>query len=483
MKLSSNASETLLVPILTGLSIGFLTISNFYIGNILTSHLDIKSSIIPYLFSFFIISMLIMGCILAININGAIQKKEILFIVLLIFGFQYTGIIPGKINTSDVFFVIIIPIWLATLFTTIRYKVTWSLLNFLNLAMLACCVLSLINGRTTSMIKMLPLSKAILFSFLIIEMVRETKWIAFYLKTLVVITTISAIIGIFQEILFINSGIILAFYESSTMNLILEPTSLGTFLRVPAFTSMHLYLANYLVISLLIGFNAFLHFNTYLSRKEKVALSIALVLMGVALILTFSKTSILGLFVGIMISIFLKWPSRAIHFFMLLALLMVIAYVSGFWQAFYKDIISQMELMGDIGNRLKLMKGGIEGFLNKYPFIGAGLGQGKKYTQNAIGWPVHNAFVLAADEAGIVGLLIFCSIFLYGFYRLISTLPIIKEPKKNAILKILLAGLVALLVNIQFQPDFLSYYNWIYIGFVETTVIVFRKENLLERTS
>ncbi len=40
----------------------------------------------------------------------------------------------------------------------------------------------------------------------------------------------------------------------------------------------------------------------------------------------------------------------------------------------------------------------------------------------------------------------------------------------------LFAGLAGYLVNIQFQPDFLSYYTWLYIGFVECTVIVLRKE-------
>jgi len=411
------------------------------------------------------------------NKSEYMERREIIFISFLIVSFQMIGIFPGRLDISDLFFVTIVPLWLILIFTRKNYQIVGSSLNYLNLALLSIGILSVINGGLASINTMLSLIKAMLFSFLIIDIVRRKECVVYFMKTLIVVTTFSAIVGILQEIIFLKTGVIFAAYDKRNIGLILEQTSMGTFLRVPAFTKMHLFLANYLVLSLLIVFNAFLYLWNSLKGKDKKWLTISMVITGIALILTFSKTNFIGLGVGILFSVLIKWPPYFIHISLLLLLFMVFAYLGGFVHIFYESIISEMQLLGDTGLRLELMRGGIEGFFNKYPFIGAGLGQGKKYTQDAIGWGAHNAFVLAADDVGIFGLLIFCSIFLYGALRLIFAIFIARDPEEKAILKTLLVGLIALLINIQFQPDFLSYYNWIYIGFVESAVIVIRKRS------
>lgn len=482
LPISCGASQV--IPFLVGISIGFLVATDFYLGNILASYFNSGGfiEVIPFGVFMLVFSLAITLCILVINMNKAVEKREILFIILLIIGLQSVGLFPGRIDGSDLFFVFFIAFWLISVFTTKRYGIIGSPLSFLNLVLLLFAILSAINGGLSVIIKTAPLLKAILTSFLIVDIVRRKEWVIFFIKTLVVVTTFSAIIGILQEILFLYNGTVLAQYDTKYFNLMLEHTPFGTFLRVPAFSSMHLYLANYLVLSLLIGFNYFLYFKTIMNRKEKFLLSIAMVLMISALILTFSKTNMLGLAVGVLLSLFLRWGSRSIQLLTALALPILLTYLAGVWDIFFKYAISSNAL-GEIGARSQLIRDGIEGFLYRHPFIGVGVGRGGIYTGNVMGWATHNAFILAADEVGIFGLLTFYSIFIYGFLRIIVTIPSIKNPKEKAILKILLAGLAAYVVNIQFQPDFLSYYTWIYIGFIESTVIVFTKPTRVQLTN
>lgn len=472
-----------LVPAFLGISLGLLVVTDLYLGNILGAYFASARfiKVIPFGVFMLVCSLAITLYFLIKNINKAVETREVLFIILLIIGLQSVGLFPGRIDGSDLFLIFFIVFWLISVFATEKYNIVGSPLNLLNLVLLLFTILSAINAGPWFMIKMAPLLKAMLTSFLIIDIVRRKEWVIFFIKALVVITTFSAIIGIFQEILFLYNGTILAQYNTKYLNLMLQSTPFGTFLRVPAFTSMHLYLANYLVLCLLIGFNSLLYFRTIMNHKEKLLVSIAMVLMISALILTFSKTNMLALAVGVLLSLFLRWGSRLIQLLTALALPVLLAYLAGVWDIFFKYAISSKTLR-EIASRSQLMRDGIEGFLYKHPFIGVGPGRGAKYTGHVMAWPTHNAFILAADEVGIFGLLAFCSIFIYGFLRIIVTIPSIKDPKEKTILKILLVGLAAYVVNIQFQPDFLSYYNWIYIGLIESSVIVFKKSSRVQLT-
>ena len=481
MKSNYKYKETLILPAMIGLFIGFLIVSENYIIKILASFTpDVHSlRLFPFEVPLIICLLGTVIFVFVLNINRInmllIEKREKVFIILLIAGLHLVGIIPGKIDTSDLVFGALIVWWLVTVFVNKGYKISGAPLHFLNIAMLITAILSMTHGGVGVIFSMLPLIKAIVSSFFITDIVRRKEWTVYFIKTLLVITALSALIGIFQEMVFLARGTILFTVDPKFLGLILEPTPFGTFLRVPAYTGMHLYLANYLVISLLIGLNAFLYLKDDLTRKEKLFLKVAMMLMSVALILTFSKTNMAGLAAGVALSVLIKWPQRLIHFVMVLLLVVVGTYYTpGLWDKVHNQVVSNLELKGDIGLRVNLMKRGIEGVYYKYPFLGAGVGRGKDYTQDVL-WGTHNAFILAADDVGIIGFLVFLSLFVYAFMRMISTIPMTKKPDEKAILIALLSGFIAYVINIQFQPDFLSYYNWILIGFIESTVIVFRR--------
>lgn len=483
MKLRQDFWKTLVIPIMIGIFIGILMMSDLHIRKILSSFMpDIQGSkLVPFETPFIVFLSLLAVSVFILNINRInqllIEKREKIFILLLIAGLHTVGLIPGKLDTSDLILGMLMVWWFINLFVTKDYKIAVSPLHFFNAALLLCAFLSVVNGGFFVIFSMFPLAKAIVSSFFIIDIVRRKEWTIYFIKTLFIITTISALVGIFQEIVFLVSGKILFEVDPKFLKLILEPTPFGTFLRVPAYTGMHLFLANYLVISLLIGLNAFFYLRDRLTGREKLFLKIAMTFMSVALILTFSKTNMLGLAAGIMLSILIKWPHRVIHILSTLLLLVVGSYyIPHLWEKIFNRVVSDLELSGDIGLRVQLIRSGIEGFLYKHPLLGAGLGRGKAYTQDVMEWGVHNAFVRAADDVGILGFIVFFSLFAYAFMRIITTIPLVKNLDEKTILIALLSGFVAYTINIQFQPDFLSYYNWIFIGFIESTVVVFRKK-------
>ena len=474
--------KMLFIPLVIGVGIGSLFMSDFYLVKVLSSFISNVHSLRLFPFEVPLIICLLGTVIFVfvLNINRInmllIEKREKVFIILLIAGLHLVGIIPGTIDTSDLIFGALVVWWLVTVFVNKGYKISGAPLHFLNIAMLMAALLSVTHAGFSVVLNMLPLIKAIGFSFIITDIVRRKEWTVYFIKTLFVITVISAVTGIIQEAVFLTRGTLLFKVDPRALKLIMESTPFGTFLRIPAYTGMHLFLANYLVISLLIGLNAFLYLRDDLTGREKLFIKVSMALMTVALILTFSKTNMIGLTVGIALSLLMKWPQRLIHFVMVLLLIVIgTYYYPGLWDKVYNHIQTDLELNGDIGLRVELIKRGIEGFFYKHPLVGAGVGKGTAYTQDVMKWGVHNAFVRAADDTGIFGFLVFLSLFIYAFIRIITTIPVTKSPDERAILKILLAGFLAYTINIQFQPDFLSYYNWILIGFIESTVIVFRK--------
>jgi hypothetical protein len=485
MKLRRNYWKTAAIPIMIGIFIGILMMSDLQIRKILSfltsdiQTLDIFPFEVPLIIFFFLLVI----PVLILNVNRMnvllIEKREKIFIVLMIVGLHTSGLLPGKMDTSDLLFGAFTVWWLVNAFVNKSYRIISGPLNFLNLALFMCAILSMINGGLSVIFRMLPMVKAMVICFFIIDILRKKEWVVFFIKTLLVVTTISAITGIVQEIIFLLNGTIAFSVDPKLLKFLFEPTPFGTFLRVPAYTGLHLFLANYIVISLLLGLNAFLYLRDRLTQREKLFLKVAMMIMSVALILTFSKTNMLGLTAGFTLSILIKWPQKMIHFSMILLLVVVGSYyVPGLWDTVYNHIVSDMELGGDMGLRVQLMRRGVEGFLYRYPLLGAGVGRGTEYTQDVFGWGTHNAFILAADDVGIFGFFVFLSLFVYAFIRIITTIPVTRNLDEKTILKALLTGFIAYTVNIQFQPDFLSYYTWIFLGLMEGATGLFRKMHL-----
>lgn len=466
------------IPCALGILTGLLVIANYYFfiflpfGFNTVRLLRNVAFILPSLVLLLLVSIAL-SYTFKDKISALFIKWEYTFIFFLVLSFHTVGLSLSRMGTNDFFFICAVLIWTLITFKEKNRTIVWSFLHFLNFFLLVSTLLGILHNGLFYVITVIPLLKAVIVCFLIIDFVRRVEHVYFLMKIVLLITTASALFAIIQEIVYLLTGTILAQIDVKNIELILEPTPFGTFLRVPALTSMHLFLANYLIIGIFICMNCIVYLKSSFSKAERRFLTIALTIMFSALILTFSKTNFLGLLGGVILFLILKWRSKFFHFLILFVVAGVTSYYLGFFDT-VTEYFSKARNIGDVGLRAELMKSGIEGFLQSHPIVGVGIDNSKMYTQDIM-WGVHNAFLLAADETGILGFIAFCSIFIYLFYRLLSTILLVQAEEEKVILKILLYTFVAYFINIQFQPDFLSYYNWILFGIIESTVITFRK--------
>jgi O-antigen ligase len=99
--------------------------------------------------------------------------------------------------------------------------------------------------------------------------------------------------------------------------------------------------------------------------------------------------------------------------------------------------------------------------------------------------PVHNVFLLAANELGILGGLLFFAIFGYGFHQLLFLIRMQKNPDNRFPLGLLMAMLVGIAVIGFFDHYFFTIYQaqvmlFVYFGFVSSLL---KRERLPSRNS
>lgn len=186
----------------------------------------------------------------------------------------------------------------------------------------------------------------------------------------------------------------------------------------------------------------------------------------IALAFTFYKASLIAFGLILIIGIFMGRPSYIIHITSGLLLIITLVILSGSGQIMVEYVSKQL-YTGDFKARLELDKAGIEGFLHEHPIVGAGMGNNRIYTPHPNAWPAHNAFIQVADELGVIGLMAYCLIYVYLFYRLIITNLLLKDKKDRIIVQSLLLSFIAFFTIAQFEPLAFNFWFWMYFGLLE----------------
>ncbi|NWF52467.1 MAG: O-antigen ligase family protein [Nitrospirae bacterium] len=329
-----------------------------------------------------------------------------------------------------------------------------------------------------SFFKLPAVMKSIVVFILMVNMIKNRETALFSLKTLILITALSAIIGILQEIIFFYKGIEIAgVIQEDVKRFMWQETPFGTLMRVPAFTSWYTILANHLSIALIVGIN-FILYSILTKKKEKLFLYIAMILMSIALYFTFSYSSILIVLSAFIFSIMLRWISLKIYVTLFFVILLL-----GFFSGFIPDFLADPKkyfMTEDLSIRIELLRDGITGFLNRHPFIGNGVGTGHKYTSNIDLWPVHNNFVLIADEIGLFGLLTYCIFFFAFIFRQVMSISKIKNTKDRAIALSLIIAFIAYLINLQLQAQHIDFFIFLYLGLIEAIISTLSSQTAVE---
>ncbi|HWU38982.1 MAG TPA: hypothetical protein VN203_15130, partial [Candidatus Acidoferrum sp.] len=123
---------------------------------------------------------------------------------------------------------------------------------------------------------------------------------------------------------------------------------------------------------------------------------------------------------------------------------------------------------GDAMGRITLNKRALIAVFTKHPIAGAGLGQGSIYTADYKHWPAHSNAIQAAADIGIPGALVYLSIFVVAFVRLLPVMGSGNREHRN-LAKALVVGFPTLFLQMLDEPFFLKFpLGWIYVGLMES---------------
>jgi len=386
--------------------------------------------------------------------------REKILIGLIAASPQLKAISIGFIDVLDIFIIFFLILWLLETGEDGKLVLNTPLQLIVVLIVLSL-ILSLINGGPGSLITFLRITKTIIYSFVLINLVRRLDNLLWFFKSLFIVLVLSSLIAIIQEILFLTSNIVIAGNVSAgTLDLMFQNTSFGRILRPPAFFGYPQAFARTLsftipVLSLFLidpGMRRYFRLRFYLP---------CLVTMSVALLLTYSRPSWIGTVMGILVFTYIRWPRLIIPSVVTLLFVITVALVTGLAGGIKQVIYEEIKLGGDLQDRLTLARESIEK-IDRHLLIGNGLGMGSRLTTNVHNWPAHNAFILSIVNAGLVGFLLYSLSFVFIYLRLLPAL-LSGDGLVRLITLGVISGISAYLTSIQFMTGFMGHGYFIYI--------------------
>ncbi len=465
-------SKANLIPFLIGIYVSLIISLDPFISNYLPLKY-LKS--IPYSFTITVFILTICLYLIYINSEKIWEKIIPILLVSLIIGDQTKGLTGKGADLADLVVLSAFIIWLIKNFMNEDSRVKWSKFDLLILGLILLAFLSESNTGRISYFRLAKGLKCFGVAFIVVKLITTKDDLYFFIKSLIIIISVSAILGILQELLYLQTGIIFPPTKEIFLAVNTQVINGVIMLRISAFAGITQDFANILAATLSI--TLFLLLSPIIrDRKRYTLLLIAFLLIFTALYLTFARAAWLAFAVTALIALFFRRPSYSIHFIMALLSILLLCYVTGILDIINNFLYEEISLMGKLGLRNEMNKLGIEASLARHPFIGRGIERSNIYMSNPYRWPPHNTFVQVLAEIGIIGFSIYLSMLLYLIFRLFMVIITVKGSNEKAIATSLLMGLFTLTIYSQFDPDFLRLFPWIYFGLTESAILILGEE-------
>ncbi|MDR4509887.1 MAG: O-antigen ligase family protein [Candidatus Brocadiaceae bacterium] len=470
------------IPLFFGIFTGIFLVSDPFLASFLAKMLDVSigSKNIFKLFPYEISSCLFLFSLFLPFIRKLVlltrMHAEKAFITLFLGGMHITSLTTfAKIDLSELILVVSLFVLFVKSFVKGR-KLCITLLDIFNMAFVVAVLISFMNTGIIPFVVYAPtLVKFILILLLFSNLIYSKELLVFSLKCIVVLTCISSLIGIGQEILFKTTGLLLiGVVDKKNLSLLFEFTSQGAFLRVPAFFGTYKPFTFFLTTAILLVCNYFIY-NRPFALKKRLMLIFAFFLMTTALLLTFSMDGLLSLFIGLIFSLLMRWRNFIIHAFFCVLIVVVAICLLGLLDDI-QSAVSTSYQWGEYRIRFQLAREGILGFIHRHPLIGTGISDVYHYTSHHHNWAAHNAFIEAADAVGLLGFFFYIVLLSYTFYNLIKVSLIAKSLIHAWISRGLFSGYIAYMITIQFHPFFYERFTWLYLGLVNAYVIIVKRK-------
>jgi O-antigen ligase len=319
----------------------------------------------------------------------------------------------------------------------------------------------------TYVISSIVLAKVMLLTFLLVQLLDSEARVRFAVRSLVAVAVASSLVGIVQVTVYYATGVPYTLYVQWSPGEAFKFTPLGRLLRASALNPNAQMLATIEMLAL--PFLLFRVTQPGLERGQRLLLLAALGVLGLGHLLTWNYVAFAGTALVLLGFPFLRWPHLTIHLLLALLLAGSLLYYAGVVDWLYSVSAGDQSIARGLSQRFTLIKLGLAK-LGRDPWFGEGRGF-VRYSGNYWHRPVHNAYVQAAAELGIVGGLIF-SAMLATLLAQLAHLARSAARFSREILRPALLAFGGLLVNMLGEPMLDAANTWLTLGLVQAMVLV-----------
>gem|GEM_PF-3813339 len=373
------------------------------------------------------------------------------------------GINFGRLDIFDVVFLPIAAFWFATSVVEQRPQRTpWPVLVFMGLIAIAA-VDSIVNGRDVSIFSLHTILAKLALAFFTANLLVSLEVQRATLRIFLVMATGTAVLALAFTAIHFFTGFEISFVDAASERYKFTP--FGKLLRATGFTQSPQTLGHYLLIALAV---------TLVTPVRKWIAGLFAVLYLAAIAATLSMGAITVAAVIVVAAPILRSPAYMLHYFIGYVLAGCALFFSGLGHIAYDKIIDPMTAVG-VSRRLELARGGIEGIL-AHPYLGAGI----MNFGRELKLPVHNAYLQATFEIGLLGGLAYIALLVYLLANLIVLTLKADDDQDRRWLAAITLGQMAVMLHLSFEPLFLHVVPWIYFGIATATIQIYRDKRMKE---
>lgn len=377
---------------------------------------------------------------------------------------QAGGLKIGPIDPLDVVTLLIVMAAVANRLNnpTAGLKIT-SLLFFAT-ALIGLNVLTLIHQPPLQhIVGAIGLLKVVLLAAVLLHLIDDQKSILFAGRAVVTVALLSASAALMQALLYFQFGIDITFIDHfGGTETHFKPTPFGMLPRTSAFNSTAQHLSSFLLIALPFALLS----RNEIERPLRKLLTVAVLLSG--LVSTWNFGAMFAALFILLCYPYLRWPRYAIHIAMAMVLLVIGSYYSGLLDWLYAHSFGDAGVAKGVSQRHTLMYLGLDS-LSRFPLFGEGLRGFADISANYWHRPVHNAYLQAATEIGLIGGLVFAVMLITKLTQLAILAHVATQDSGHIRAAFLaLLGLCLLF----FSEPMLDHSNtWILLGLSEALII------------
>ena len=374
------------------------------------------------------------------------RRYSIAIVLLLVSG--ATGSLNiGRLDPTDLTLVAVLLFWLFAFVVEQQPVRIPTPVLVLVLLLLACSILSVVNGGFGTLLGQRTLINKCLLLVMLATMTATGGRYKLALKALFVIGAISALIALGSGLAHLLFGVTLTSEELAHFRF--KTTPFGRLLRVTGLMTTTQTLAHLLVLSLPAAM--------FIPMPRLLRVGSVLVMVA-ALGWTFSVGGYVVLCVICVLALIIRYPHRTLHFVAYLGVALLLVYFLGFAQTVYENLFLPLGEKG-IEDRIGYLQTGVVA-IERHPLLGIGL----RNIGRLQGTPIHNAYVQFAAEIGLLGGALFTALVGYlvlGIAVVAKRLP--RGPERAWVNALLLGG-IGLALHLAFEPFFDNYMTWAYLG-------------------